>query len=93
LPAATGLSEARYRVQLGAFREAALASRAWAEMAGEAAAVIGGSSYAIQKADLGDRGTFYRLRAGEFELMEDAKSACRALEARKIACFVVEGDV
>lgn len=92
-PAAAGLSEARYRVQLGAFREAALASQAWAEMAGEAAAVVGGSSYAIEKADLGERGIFYRLRAGGFERIDDAKSVCRALEARKIACFVVENDV
>ena len=91
-PAASGLSEARYRVQLGAFREAALASRAWEEMAGDAAPVVGGSSYAIQKADLGERGIFYRLRAGGFERVDDAKSACRALEARKIACFVVEND-
>lgn len=92
-PVAAGLPEARYRVQLGAFREAALASRAWEEMAGDAAPVIGGSSYAILKADLGERGVFYRLRAGGFERMDDAKSACRALEARKIACFVVEDDV
>lgn len=93
LPAAADLPEARYRVQLGAFREAALASRAWEEMAGDAAPVVGGSSYAIQKADLGERGIFYRLRAGGFERIDDAKSACRALEARKIACFVVENDV
>lgn len=92
-PAEAGLSEIRYRVQLGAFREAALASRAWAEMAAQAAPVVGGSSYAIQKADLGERGVFYRLRAGGFERIDDAKSACRALEAHKIACFVVENDV
>lgn len=92
-PAAEGLPEARYRVQLGAFREAALASQAWEEMAGDAAPVIGGASYAIQKADLGEKGIFYRLRAGGFERIDDAKSACRALEARKIACFVVENDV
>lgn len=91
-PETASLSEARYGVQLGAFREAGLASRAWAEIAGEAAPVIGGSSYAIQKTDLGERGIFYRLRAGGYEHIGDAKSVCRALEVRKIACFVVEND-
>ncbi len=46
---------------------------------------------ARERADLGERGIFYRLQAGAFGQIAEAKSACRALEKRKIACFVVEG--
>ncbi|MFN4355446.1 tetratricopeptide repeat protein [Parvibaculum sp.] len=82
---------ARYRLQLGAFREEALAERAWREVSTAAQPIIGSGGHAIQKADLGEKGVFYRLQAGAFGEISAAKSACKALEQRKIACFVVEG--
>jgi Tfp pilus assembly protein PilF len=89
-PAPAAAAAARYRVQLGAFREEALALRAWDEVSSTALPVLGGTGHAIQRADLGDKGVFYRLQAGAFSKIGDAKSACKALEQRKIACFVVE---
>lgn len=89
-PEVAALAAARYRVQLGAFREEALALRAWDEVSSTALPVLGGSSPAIQRADLGEKGVFYRLQAGAFAKIVEAKSACKALEQRKIACFVVE---
>lgn len=91
-PAETGISRARYRVQLGAFREEAVARRAWGELSAAAKPLLGGSDPAIRRADLGAKGVFYRLQAGTFAQIADAKSACEALERRKIACFVVESD-
>ncbi|MFA7639603.1 MAG: SPOR domain-containing protein, partial [Parvibaculum sp.] len=88
--APAALATARYRVQLGAFREEALALRAWDEVSTTALAVLNGAGNAIQRADLGDKGVFYRLQAGAFTRIADAKSACKALEQREIACFVVE---
>jgi len=67
-----------------------LALRAWDEVSSTALPVLGGTGHAIQRADLGDKGVFYRLQAGAFSKIGDAKSACKALEQRKIACFVVE---
>src|SRR5690606_9549195 len=90
-PALAASPEARYRVQLGAFREEQLARKAWEDMSREAASVVGQSGPAIQRADLGERGIFYRLQAGAFGQIAEAKSACKALEKRRIACFVVEG--
>lgn len=89
-PTPVGLTAARYRVQLGAFREEALALRAWDEVSTTALPVLNGAGYAIQRADLGDKGVFYRLQAGAFTKIADAKSACKALEQHEIACFVVE---
>ncbi len=88
--APAALATARYRVQLGAFREEALALRAWDEVSTAALPVLNGAGHAIQRADLGDKGVFYRLQAGAFTRIADAKSACKALEQREIACFVVE---
>lgn len=81
----------RYKLQLGAFRQAEVAARAWDEISHSADPLVGQSGHTIQKADLGERGIFYRLRAGGFERIDDARSACKALEKRKIACFVVDG--
>jgi Tfp pilus assembly protein PilF len=89
-PTPAALAAARYRVQLGAFREEALALRAWDEVSTTALPVLGGAGHAIQRADLGEKGVFYRLQAGAFTQIAEAKSACKALEQRKIACFVVE---
>jgi cell division protein FtsN len=90
-PVADPAAEARYRLQLGAFREEALAEKAWREVSAVAGPVIGGAGHAIQRADLGEKGVFYRLQAGAFGEAAAAKSACKALERQKIACFVVEG--
>lgn len=89
--AVPAIPEARYRIQLGAFREEQLAQRAWEEISRDAVPLVGQSGPAIRRADLGERGIFYRLQAGAFRQILEAKSACRALEKRKIACFVVEG--
>lgn len=83
-------TEGRYKVQLGAFRDEAVARQAWNELSADAGPVLGTSGPAIQRADLGDKGIFYRLQAGAFGEIAEAKSACKALEQRKIACFVVE---
>lgn len=91
-PAAQASSEARYRVQLGAFREEALAENAWREVSAAAEPVLGGGGHAIRKADLGEKGVFYRLQAGAYGRIGDAKAACKALERQKIACFVVDND-
>jgi tetratricopeptide (TPR) repeat protein len=90
-PVADRAAPARYRLQLGAFREEALAEKAWRELAASARPIVGSAEPAIQKADLGEKGVFYRLQAGAFGEIAAAKSACKALERQKIACFVVEG--
>ncbi|ABS64675.1 Sporulation domain protein [Parvibaculum lavamentivorans DS-1] len=83
--------QARYRLQLGAFREPDVAAQAWEEISRQAPGIIGRFDYAIQKADLGSRGIFYRLRAGGFAGIGEARTTCKSLEAHKIECIVVDG--
>jgi cell division septation protein DedD len=40
-------------------------------------------------ADLGDRGQFYRLRAGPFDDIATAEGLCRSLKQRDVECLVV----
>ena len=42
----------------------------------------------VQRADLGSKGVYYRLRLGGFDSSTDARSLCSKLKSRGIACFV-----
>jgi tetratricopeptide (TPR) repeat protein len=44
----------------------------------------------VQRADLGAKGVFYRLRLN-YDAKGDAQSACKKLAAKKLACFVSKG--
>jgi tetratricopeptide (TPR) repeat protein len=44
----------------------------------------------VQRADLGAKGVFYRLRLN-YEAKDDAQSACKKLSAKRLACFVSKG--
>lgn len=75
-------------VQLGAFRGRIEAEKHWQKISRTNDDVLGGRDYAIIRADLGDRGVFYRLRAG-FESKQAAESACATLKSRQQGCYLV----
>jgi hypothetical protein len=72
-------------VQLGAYRSEDEAKKAWSQAAKKYAA-LAGKSPTIVRADLGDKGVYYRLRAG----VADAKATCAKLSAAGQACIVVK---
>ena len=43
---------------------------------------------AVVKADLGSKGTFYRLRVGGYEDQTQAKKACSKLKAGGVSCYI-----
>ena len=59
-PAAASTS-GRYKVQLGAFRAPELATQAWRQISSQNAPLVSSLAYNIEQADLGERGTYYRL--------------------------------
>lgn len=85
-PAATGSKE----IQLGAFKSEAEANSHWQKLLAAHGGVLKGHSARVMKADLGEKGIFYRLRSGGFQA-SSAKAACASLAAKKQACFVVGG--
>jgi len=47
-----------------------------------------GKTPVVVRADLGAKGTFYRVRLTGYEKQADAKSACSALKSKGVACFI-----
>lgn len=86
-PAPVGSGE---RVQLGAFRSNAEAEKHWQKVAKANGDLLGGKPHQVVRADLGDKGVFYRLRVAGFADAQAAKALCKALSARGQGCFVVQ---
>jgi tetratricopeptide (TPR) repeat protein len=79
----------RYKVQLGAFRAPNIAAKAWDEISSRHETLVASLDHTIEEADLGARGIYYRLQAGSFETLADAKTRCAAFAANRIDCIVV----
>lgn len=79
----------QYRIQLGAFRAPEIAAQAWADISNAHPTLVTAMQHAIEKADLGARGIYYRLQAGSFETADAAKSRCAEFTSHRVACIVV----
>ncbi len=84
--AETGL----FLVQMAAFRESAAAETAWKRAVASDPDMFFGAQRDIQRADLGARGVFYRLRVGRFATRDAAGEFCAALKADGGDCIVVQ---
>jgi len=87
-PAPAAASGGAYVVQIMALREEGAAKTAWATLQKKHPAILGGHALDIEKADLGDKGTYYRVRAAGFETKADAQSACSSLKSAGQDCLV-----
>lgn len=86
--AAAAASGGAYVVQIMALREEAGAKAAWAALQEKHPSILGGHALDIEKADLGDKGVFYRVRAAGFETKAAAQSACSSLKSAGQDCLV-----
>ncbi len=82
-PAATG----NHSVQLGAFRSNEEAMTNWDKIRRSHLDVLDGLSNRIVRADLGEKGVYYRLRALGLKDKAAATDLCKTLAARKQPCF------
>jgi cell division septation protein DedD len=87
-PAATAAAGGGILLQIGAYPSEDLANGAWAAFKARHTDVAGALSPDIQKADLGTKGTWYRLRAGPFADRTTANAACVKLKAAGATCFL-----
>ena len=78
-----------YRIQMGAYGKANLAERAWNRLRKANNNLLAGLSGHTERVDLGKRGTLYRVQAGFYQHIADARSACRKLKAKKQDCIIV----
>lgn len=85
----TAAVETGAQVQLAAFRARILAERQWSSLIEKHPDLLGRVPHVIVFADLGDRGAFYRLRAGPFADPKEAEDLCKALKQRDVECLIV----
>ncbi|MEO0449139.1 MAG: SPOR domain-containing protein [Pseudomonadota bacterium] len=78
-----------YQVQLSALRSEDAARTAWTRLQSTAPDLFQGANLDIQRADLGAKGVFYRLRVGSFADRDTAKGFCADVKAAGKDCMVV----
>lgn len=81
-----------FQLQLLSSRSADEAKGAWARLMDKNGDLLGPLSPSVARANLGDRGTFYRLRAGPVASESKARSICDSLSARGVSCLVVRSS-
>ena len=88
-PAATpaAAAGAGYVLQIGAYKSQADAETAWKTYRAKHAALLTGYSDNVQQVDLGEKGTWYRLRIGGLADREVATALCDRLKADGGACI------
>ncbi len=79
----------KFAVQIGSFRSEKQASSTWNALRNRLPILLDGVSPDVQRADLGTKGIYFRLRAADFETRADASEFCAALKARAQDCIVV----
>ncbi len=79
-----------YGVHVASFRDPALVRDAWARITRDYPVLLGGLTPVVAKVDLGERGIFYRLKAGPLDQWGDAATVCQALEANDWHCAVLD---
>jgi cell division protein FtsN len=75
-------------LQIGAYKSQAEADGAWKTYKAKHAALLAGANEDVQQADLGDKGTWYRLRIVGFPSKDVASAMCDRLKADGGGCFL-----
>ena len=78
-----------FAVQLAAARSEPQAMSEWARVSGKHGQSLAGLTPSVVRADLGERGIFFRLRAGPLPDKAAADAICETLKAANEACIVV----
>ncbi len=77
------------KIQLGAYKSADEAKQDWMRISRKYAQYLSGMKPIIEKAEIKNKGGFYRLQAGPVKSESAAREICRKLLAVKQGCFNV----
>jgi cell division septation protein DedD len=83
------LAAGDYFVQLASVKSDEGARKEWLRLKKAHPELFGDLELAVQRADLGDRGIFYRIRTGPFPNRATAQDMCAQIKATKLGCLVV----
>jgi hypothetical protein len=85
---ATGNGSGGYLVQIASQRNEAEAQASFRALQGKYPAVLGSRTATIRRADLGEKGTYYRAMVGPFASSEEALSFCTNYKSAGGQCVV-----
>ena len=77
------------RIQLVSMPSEAAAWDAWKQISGKYSAQLTGLTAMVESADLGTKGTFYRVQTGPFATVAAAQERCTTMKAAGLDCLVV----
>jgi hypothetical protein len=87
-PAASPASGGGYLVQISSQRSEADAQASFKALQGKFPGVLGSQTPVIKRADLGDKGVYYRAMVGPFGTSDEAAQFCNSLRGAGGQCFV-----
>ena len=79
-----------YLLQIGAYKSREEADASWKAFAAKHASLLSGFSPNVKQVDLGEKGTWYRLRVGAFADKDVATALCEKLKADGGNCFLAK---
>ena len=79
---------AHYVVQVSSQRSEADAQASYKALQQKYASLLGGHDPIIRRADLGDKGTFYRAQVGPFATIDEANQLCNSLKSAGGQCII-----
>ncbi len=82
----TEIAKGAWQIQLMSSPNRAAVEKSWKTMSSKYK-VLKDLPYEVSSADLGKKGTYYRLKAGNFATKEEATALCNKLKAAGGSCF------
>ncbi len=79
-----------YKIQLGSFKSENDVAVSWRKIRKKFPGIVGNLSYYTEKADLGKKGVFYRLKVGPIKKEAKARKICQDLRDKKQGCLFVK---
>lgn len=89
VPAPASTATGPYTIQLAALRDEGAARKLWQQTQSKYPSLLGGMTLVIQKADLGQKGVFYRVRGTGLPSEAQARHVCAELAKDKVGCLFV----
>ncbi|MGE0845681.1 MAG: SPOR domain-containing protein [Flavobacteriaceae bacterium] len=87
-PEVASIPAGAYVVQVASRKSEELAAAAASSIQSRYGSALGNYKTSVQRADLGDRGVFYRVGVGPMATQQDASALCGRLKSAGLDCFV-----
>lgn len=79
-----------FKVQLGSFQVEGDVEIEWKKIQAKFPSLTEGLSYISERADLGSKGIYYRLKVGPFKTEKDARDLCAKFNEKQQGCIFVK---